>query len=369
MEKSKRIKGNGGAGGGIVPYKKAGKRRWIAALAGLALAAGMAALLFTEGGQDLVRQTVDRIVSFSALHVFGSSGNGDGTNASGSERNEVTETEGKPEDQDTEIFETDTVIPDNTDAPESNDTESGADSSEAIVEERVLRDLSVQERGSGFFINHTMLSPNVESLLKRRFSTECGDGRPVVLILHSKTSETYVDADEFGKLATISGGVVSVGERIATELQRQGIPAVHCTVIHDRDPDKSPQRSAGETVASMLKIYPTVRYIIDVGRMDEADESGRAIGTMSPLGTAQIQLTVGRGGEAMEDLALALCLRRELNRGERGLCMPVVLSGAETVGNASAYYLKLEVGGRGNTAEEAQEAGVHFAYALASLLK
>ena len=75
------------------------------------------------------------------------------------------------------------------------------------------------------------------------------------------------------------------------------------------------------------------------------------------------------GKKTGETLALALCLRRELNSGERKLSMPVVLTDSEYNSNLATYYLKVDIGTQANSAAESVKAGEAFAEALAEILK
>jgi stage II sporulation protein P len=139
-------------------------------------------------------------------------------------------------------------------------------------------------------------------------------------------------------------------------------------VIHDGKGD--PYENAAETIRAMLDIFPTVEYIIDLHRLSEYDDLGRAVRTESALGSAQVRLTVSSEGILTRDsLALAMLLRSKLNRGDRRLCLPVVFTDSEYNSTATPYYLKLDVGAVGNSTQEAIAGGELFAEALIELLK
>jgi hypothetical protein len=70
-----------------------------------------------------------------------------------------------------------------------------------------------------------------------------------------------------------------------------------------------------------------------------------------------------------DTLALALGIRKHLNEGDQRLCMPVVYTDSVFNSRLTPYYLKLDVGAKGNTAQEARDAGKYFAEAMAKLLK
>ena len=182
----------------------------------------------------------------------------------------------------------------------------------------------------------------------------------------------YWDAEEGDPTHKALRGVVAVGEQISAELNRRGIPTVHCAVIHDGVSSLDSYSNAADTLKTMLQIYPSIKYVIDLHRLNEIDESGLLIRTEASVSdsAAQLRLTVsGGGGSPRKNLILALCLRQRLNANGRRLCMPVLLTEGRMNSDLSQYYLKLDVGGLGNSVSEANAAGKYFAVALAELLK
>ena len=231
-------------------------------------------------------------------------------------------------------------------------------------------DMSLSEKGDGYIINYSGMAVDAEGLLEMGFGNAkySYSERPVVLLLHTHTSEGYSDTDRSNPMHLMTRSVVAVGERISQELNRRGISTVHCTVIHD---DKgSPYGNARETIEMMLEIYPTIEYVIDLHRAELYDEDGRPIKITSPSGDAQIRVTVSSEGQKMRDsLALALTLRQRLNRNDQRLCLPVVFTSSSYNALLSPYYLKIDVGSIGNNASEALEASKIFAEAFADVLK
>jgi stage II sporulation protein P len=165
----------------------------------------------------------------------------------------------------------------------------------------------------------------------------------------------------------LTSSVVAVGERLVSELNRAKIPAVHCTIIHDGNGD--PYANAAETIEMMLKIYPTVEYVIDLHRMTLTDEQGNMVKTCSANQIAQLRMTVSTAGVLTKGtLSLAMRLRGELNSGGARVCMPVVLTDSEYNAAGSLYYLKLDVGSLGNSSDEACAAAALFAEAFAEII-
>ena len=245
------------------------------------------------------------------------------------------------------------------------------DTFEDIRTEPLGVDLSFSEKGDGYFYNYAGHEPDVEGLLDMGFrgGKSYYSEQPVVLILHTYIREGYYDLDPDIPTHAISKSVISVGERIAYELNQRGIPTVHSTVIHGEGSNGA-YADAAETIRSMLEIYPTIKYVIDLRRLDERDGEGRALSTVSALGTAQIRLTVSsRGASSQDALALSLELRRRMNKDGQALCMPVVYTDVVLNAGIVPYYIRVDVGASGNVTSEALDAGEYFAEAFANILK
>ena len=258
-----------------------------------------------------------------------------------------------------------------SDTDESDETEAPGDIDVDTRENFVAVDLSFSEKGDGYLYNYSKHEPDAEGLLDMGFNAGRSyySEKPVVLILHTYIREGYFDLDPNAPADALNKSVISVGERIAYDLNSNGVPTVHCTVIHGEGGNGA-YSDAAETIRYMLEIYPSIEYVIDLRRMDEIDEQGRVLRTKSSLGTSQIRLTVSSNGAYDQDtLSLALALRRELNLGGKALCMPVVYTDAALNSGIVPYYVRVDVGSSGNLTSEALEAGKYFADALSDVLK
>lgn len=230
-------------------------------------------------------------------------------------------------------------------------------------------DLSEAEKGDAYILNYSNRMYDTEGLLEMGFHAEYypDSPAPMVLILHTHTSEGYADWDPNDPSSVLSSSVVAVGETLAAELNRAKIPTVHCTVIHDGESDA--YENAAETIKTMMKIYPTIEYVIDLHRTVLTDSNGNVVKTCSAEKTAQMRISVSTAGILPKGaLLLALCLRRELNSDGARLCMPVVLTDSEYNASSSLYYLKLDVGSIGNSSDEARAAAIRFAEAFADII-
>ncbi len=254
-----------------------------------------------------------------------------------------------------------------------SESEPHEDSSQNQEQSIASVDISELEFGEEYIVNDTDKDIDLYRLLKNGFSYNLptDSATPLVLILHTYTSEDYIGFDEETKgLKT----VVSVGEVLSARLNSLGVPTVHCTVIHDGGKKTNAYASARETVKTMLEIYPDVRCIIDLQRMSITDGEGNALKTLAsvPEPSAQIRMTVSGFESSKRDwrqsLSMALVIRRELNRDGDGICAPVHLSNSRYNSDMCDLYLTAEVGAEGNSVKEAKIAGERLAVAIAETL-
>ncbi len=256
-----------------------------------------------------------------------------------------------------------------TEYTESSEETEVSDIPENIKIESV--DLSCPEKGDEYIMNYTGKIIDVSALADVGFSpTERPGGEaPVVMIIHTHTSEEYSGESSDGFKGLKS--VVSVGEQLNERLNLLGVPSIHCTVIHDASGEDA-YANARDTVKTMLEIYPSIKYIIDVHRLMLKGDGGELIRTVSstPDNSAQIRLTAayreGYGGH--ENLCLALALRSELNYGESRLCMPVAATALTYNSDLTSYYLLADVGSIGNSVEEAISAADRLAVAFSRVI-
>ena len=280
---------------------------------------------------------------------------------------ETTAGENSTEGSDTEIESSFAESEEESSVAESTDESEtvGKDESGSVI----AIDLSEAEKGDGHVINYSDRTYDAEGLLEMGFHAEYypNSPMPTVLILHTHTSEEYANFDPNDPTSVLKSSVVAVGDILAAELNRAKIPTVHCSVIHDADGDA--YENAAETIETMMKIYPTIEYVIDLHRMKLTDADGNVVKTYSAEQTAQTRITVSTAGVLSRGaLSLALCLRRELNKDGARVCMPIVLTDSEYNAASALYYLKLDVGSLGNSSDEAHAAAILFAEAFAEII-
>jgi stage II sporulation protein P len=172
--------------------------------------------------------------------------------------------------------------------------------------------------------------------------------------------------------------VIGVGSVLCETLNGEGIPTVHCKVIHDGDEKIGAYSKAEESIRFFLLHYPSIRYVIDLHRDSILTSSGEYVRAVTEIGgesVAQIMSVVGSDGGGMacenweDNLALALQLRSRLNADGAAVCRPVTLRNATYNQELAPYSLLLEIGTGANTAEEAKRAAAYLGRCLAQLIK
>lgn len=273
-------------------------------------------------------------------------------NAQLTDTESVTEYEAGETQSESELIE-------NSDTEES-EREGESEKETQPLDEVIESDMSLAERGDAYIVNYTDKAVDISGLLDRGFagSVEKNGITPAVMILHTHTSESYYNSEN-----EYLDGVISVGDALTRRLNSLGLTTLHCTVIHDGG-ESNAYVSARETIETMLKIYPTIKYVIDLHRM-ELESGDIPIKTISPEGLAQMRLTVSADSLGwQENMSLALSLRRSLNEGGARLCLPPVLSSSRYNSDLAQYYLMVDIGATGNTLDEAILAAERLARAL-----
>jgi len=253
-------------------------------------------------------------------------------------------------------------------------------------------DLSLADNGAAYINNTTGLNPDTDALLAAALRadgetvTVAGKGEPLVLILHTHATEAYseegaisfAESGEICRTEDREKNVVAVGEVLAEVLQDNGIPTLHCQILHDELQYKDSYARAEQTIRSYLEQYPSIRLVIDLHRDSIVRSSGelvRPITLVEDQPTAQVMCVVGSswGGEACprweRNLSLAMKLRESLNAEHDNLCRPTYLRSSTYNQEIAPYSLLLEIGSSGNSLEEAKRAVEKVGEALSGLIR
>lgn len=242
------------------------------------------------------------------------------------------------------------------------------------------------------FCGETAASPDCSLLAGRHITIPAakeafagGDTEsPLVLIVHTHGTESYLpegrdyvlDVDTFNTENT-EENVVAVGAVLARTLRENGIPTIHCTVMHNRESYDTAYEKECETVLSYLSAYPSIRYVLDIHRDGLINGDGEHIRPV--FGTdegdaAQIMFVVGTNENGANhpdwenNLTVAAKWQKKLLSVDPRSVRPINLRKSSFNQQYTPGSLLVEVGGNANTLAEAKRSAMLLGETLAKLI-
>ncbi len=185
----------------------------------------------------------------------------------------------------------------------------------------------------------------------------------VVGIYHTHSDESYEPTDGTDS-KTGGGGIISVGNAMADELQKDGIKVVHDTTLHDPHDAAAYDRSR-RTAVQVLKQKPLALF--DVHR--DAGPAEPYLKDVDNTEVAKCMIVIGRTNPKMEaNLDFARRLRDAANAKTSGIIKGIFLGKADFNQDLYDRALLLELGTE-KTSREAAEMGIQLvASAVPNLL-
>ena len=225
---------------------------------------------------------------------------------------------------------------------------------------------------------------DVAALASQPVDLKLGAG-PQILIVHTHGSEAYtqdeqdvyVESDPY-RTTDCTKNVVRVGEEMAQVFRSQGFEVVHDTTLYDYPAYNGAYERSCAGVEKWLEQYPTIKLVLDVHRDALVSADGAAYKLVSEVEgqkVAQVMRVVGSNDSGMEhpnwreNLALAVKLQLELTRDWGQLARPITLRSSRYNQHLSPGSLLVEVGGHGNTLQEAIAGARLFAQSIGQVLK
>ena len=238
--------------------------------------------------------------------------------------------------------------------------------------------------GEVYVYNRTSFDLDASVLREGTVDVNLGEG-PQILIVHSHGSEaysqndgdTYEESDPY-RTTDCTKNVVRVGEEMAQVFRSQGFEVVHDTTLYDYPAYNGAYERSCAGVEKWLEQYPTIKLVLDVHRDALVSADGAAYKLVSEVEgqkVAQVMLVVGSNDSGMEhpnwreNLALAVKLQLELTRDWGQLARPITLRSSRYNQHLSPGSLLVEVGGHGNTLQEAIAGARLFAQSIGQVLK
>ena len=233
--------------------------------------------------------------------------------------------------------------------------------------------------------NSTTYTFDTKQLLEEPIAFDFDSDGPVVMIVHSHSSESYTATDKNYYLPTdpdrtedTNYNVVRVGAEIKNTLEKHGIKTVHDTALHDYPSYNGSYKSSLASVTEHLKKYPSIRIVLDIHRDAMVQSDGTKLKLVADVGekkAAQIMLLTGtnQGGldhpDWIENLKFAIKLQHVVNNMYPGLTRPVSLTKERYNTHTTKGSIIIEVGTTGNTLEEALVSAEMVGNAVAEFIK
>ena len=223
--------------------------------------------------------------------------------------------------------------------------------------------------------------PDMEKLLAQPLNWDLQGTEPTVLILHTHTTESYTKSkgekyQESSDFRTLDEdyNMVSIGDRVAEYLTKQGISVIHDRELHDYPSYNGSYTHSRNAAAEYLEKYPSIRLILDLHRdaSGDLDNQMRTHAKVNGKDCAQLMVVIGTNATRKhpnweENLALGLKLHAQLERTAPGITRPLTLREQRFNQDLLAGALLIEVGAAGNTHEEALRAAEVLAEAIIQL--
>lgn len=228
--------------------------------------------------------------------------------------------------------------------------------------------------------NASGLHPDLQRLLEMPWEPgKC----PAVLICSTHATESYrKDGENYTESAAYrttdtSYNMISLGAEVERLLVQRGVRVYRDETLHDYPSYNGAYTHTRKAVQAALKAHPEIGLVLDLHRDAAASGWGqlRTFANVNGAESAQLMLVVGTNGSGLkhdgweENLSLALKLQFALERLAPGITRPLNLRAQRFNQDLSPGALLVEIGGAGNTRQEALTAAGVLAEAVAALLK
>ena len=252
-----------------------------------------------------------------------------------------------------------------------------------VLERTSTGDEGMVEAQGVYLLNKTKAAVTGEDLLGN-VSLNWQEG-PQILILHTHGSEaytqsggdTYEESDPY-RTTDCTKNVVRVGEEMAMELRAHGFRVLHDTNLYDYPSYNEAYNRSAAAIKQWLEQYPSIQLVLDVHRdalVGEGEQPYAMVSTEGGEKVAQVMLVLGSedGGNPhpnwKKNLALGAYLQRNVVKNYTALVRPMVLRSGRFNQHLAPAALLVEVGGHGNTLQQAIAGGRLWADCAARSLK
>ncbi len=194
------------------------------------------------------------------------------------------------------------------------------------------------------------------------------DDGPMVLIMHTHTTESYEDfAKEFydetdrSRTTDLEKSVVAVGAEIVKKLEEAGIGVIHDTTVFDYPNYSGAYDRSSERVEEILAEHPSIQIVIDVHR-DAIESDGVRYAPVAEIEgktAAQVMIICGHVNvpQYRYNLRFASRLQSVMEENYPGLTRPLLFYDRNYNQELTKGSFLLEMGSSSNSLEEALYSG------------
>lgn len=184
------------------------------------------------------------------------------------------------------------------------------------------------------------------------------DGKPLVGIYHTHTSEAFVPS--YGKSHSPggqTGEIVEVGEAMVKRFEKNGIKAIQSKTVHDYPSFMKAYGPSEITAKKMLEENPSLQMLFDIHR--DADKRENTTATVNGVAAARVFIVVAKGQTDLvqphweQNHAFAKLIDAKLNEHYPGLSRGIQVVDWRYNQHLHPRALLLEIGGHENSKAEA----------------
>ena len=241
------------------------------------------------------------------------------------------------------------------------------------------------QSGAGSIRNCTELSDGevaAETMQALPFSIELNSDQPQVLIMHTHATESYESVERTwcdpaytARNTDTSQNMVAVGAEMVRVLNEAGICTVQDATLHDYPSYNGSYERSNATVRSYLEKYPSIKVVLDVHRDAIQREDGtrvKPVVTIDGQKAAQVMIICGADLNGnlpnfKQNLRFASRWQDAMETLYPGLARPVLFDYRYYNQDLTTGSLLIEMGGHGNTLQEAVYSARLVGQALAVL--
>lgn len=197
---------------------------------------------------------------------------------------------------------------------------------------------------------------------------------PLVLVLQTHTSESYVPDSGETHVFNGRGDIVSVAKVLSDTLRDfYQIPTLYTDKIHDQYPWHEAYLRSQVTVAEQLRLHPSVRIVIDVHRDGTPGLDHTTI--IDGRQVARVMLVIGTDRMGLEhpnwrkNKAFAEKLKARMDELYPGLSLGIIEADARYNQHLCDRAFIAELGSESCTVDEAKAAAIYFARIVADVVR